>query len=148
MNNLRTLRLIPKICDNTENHPIKATVNAFSRVLNYLLKNKKPNLDARDINGYSALARAVNNGNTEITKKLLGLKANVNAKNNSGDTALMLAAASKKDNIIKLLIQTGADIQTRNKDELNAYEIALKAGHSDTAALIREHSGRLFKIFN
>ena len=152
-----------------------------TKALNYLLKNKSPNLDALDINGYSALARAVNNGNaevsriliehgasidtltqekntllmlsivsgnTEITKKLLGLKANVNAKNNSGDTALMLAAASKKDDIIKLLIQAGADIQTRNKDDLNAYEIALKAGHNDTATLIREHSGRLFKIFN
>lgn len=146
-----------------------------------LLSHSKVNINLSDKNGYTPLARAVNNGFAEISsmlinhkartntltnennsilmlavlsgkgniiKQILKLKNNLNEKNKAGDTALMLAAATGDNTTVKLLIKAGADIQTRNKDDLNAYQIAINSGHDKTASIIRESSGKLFKLFN
>lgn len=146
-----------------------------------LLKNKNINIDLTDKNGYSALARAVNNGFLEIStllidrgasidtltkaknnllmisvrsenpalfKKILGLKINLDAKNNLGDTVLMMATRIGNIEFVKTLIDAGADIKTRNLDDLNAYQIAINSGHDDIAKLIKDSSGKLFKLFN
>ncbi len=94
------------------------------------------------------LMLAVLSTNTAIIKMILTKNIDINAKNNSGDTALMLAAATGQDETVLRLIEAGADMRTRNQDDLNAYQIAQNEGHEKTAELIRQHSDRLFKLFN
>jgi ankyrin repeat protein len=94
------------------------------------------------------LMQSVISGEKDMTQYLIDKKLDINAKNNSGETALMLAAGAGNNDLVEILIAAGADIQTRNQDDLSAYEIALNAGKKDTAELIREKSGRLFKLFN
>ena len=151
------------------------------KATNELLKSKKVDVNLSDKKGYSALARAINNGHEKVSnllikngaslntlttennsilmlavlsgksaifKNILQQDKNINAKNNVGDTALMLAAGSGNNEFIKLLITSGADVQTRNKDDLNAYQIAINADHGSSAELIKENSGKLFKLFN
>ncbi len=94
------------------------------------------------------LMQSVLSGKQEMTRLLIDRKINIDTKNNSGETALMLAAGMGNNDLVEMLIEAGADIMTRNQDELGAYDIALKAGKKDTAELIRNKSGRLFKLFN
>lgn len=151
------------------------------KVISALLKNKSIDLNQKDINGYTPLARAVLKGHVNIVRQLINRDARLdiltkennsllmlavlpgkakltkllldkgidpNIKNNAGDSALMLAAAAGNNDMIEILIKSGADIQIRNQDDLNAYQIASNAGHKTTAELIRQHSGRMFKLFN
>ena len=94
------------------------------------------------------LMLAVNSGHLKLAEYYIGKGVDFDHRNLVGDTAMMLAAANGQDNIIELLIQVGADLQGRNRDDLNAYQIALDAGHEQTAALIKSRSGTLFNLFN
>ena len=94
------------------------------------------------------LMLAVISGHVKLAEYYIRTDANFDHRNLVGDTALMLAAANGEDDIIELLIQVGADLQGRNHDDLNAYQIALDAGHEQTAALIKSRSGTLFNLFN
>jgi ankyrin repeat protein len=96
----------------------------------------------------SLLMLSVLSEKIELTKILLDKGVNVDTKNKAGDSALMLASSAGNNDMVEMLINAGANIQTRNLDDLNAYQIALNAGHNKTAELIRDHSGKLFKIFN
>lgn len=91
---------------------------------------------------------AVISGHVKLAEYYIKTDANFDHRNLVGDTALMLSAANGEDDIIELLIQVGADLQGRNLDDLNAYQIALDAGHEQTAALIKSRSGTLFNLFN
>jgi len=160
-------------------HSVDLSLNDLTATL--LSRVKSIPLDLADVNGYTALARAVQHGNLPITRSMVKLGANLltitrekntlimlsvlsgnrkmteyllktnidlNARNNTGETAIMLAATAGANDIVELLINSGADLQLRNQDDLNAYQIALNSGHDQTAALIKTHSGALFKLFN
>ena len=94
------------------------------------------------------LMLSVESGNPEITGMLLARGVDVNARNALGNTALMLAAANGFDRTVALLLDAEADAQLRNLDDQNAYDIAINAGHSQIAELIRERSNIVFKLFN
>lgn len=125
----------------------QAVNNGFEKTASLLIKNGADIKTLTNENN-TILMLAVISGKPVLFKKMLKLEKNLDAKNKAGDTALMLAAAGGKIEFVELLIKSGADIQTRNQDDLNAYQIAINSGHDATASLIRESSGKLFKLFN
>lgn len=60
----------------------------------------------------------------------------LNARDASGMTPLMLSAAKNKPVICKLLLSAGADHGLLDRSGRTAYEIAVAAGASDTAAIL------------
>lgn len=75
------------------------------------------NVNVRDeATHYSALERAVSNGNREILQVLLWAKADVNARDNNGQTPLMMISDDTTSEIVWDLINAGAKIHLRDKD--------------------------------
>lgn len=98
--------------------------------------------------GNTLLMLAVISGHVKLSEYYIRTDADIDHRNLAGDTAVMLAAANGQNDVIELLLKVGADLQRRNHDDLNAYQIALDAGHEETAALIKSRSGTLFNLFN
>jgi ankyrin repeat protein len=128
--------------------PLARSILRGHSVVSKLLIGVGADVNTRTAEKNTLLMQSVLSGKKEMTKLLIDKKINIDAKNNSGETALMLAAGAGNNDLVEILIEAGADIQTRNQDDLSAYEIALNAGKKDTAELIRNKSGRLFKLFN
>jgi hypothetical protein len=68
------------------------------------------NINARGMDGYTALGRASENGHTDTVKALIDAGADVNAKDVGGWTALMYASNNGQADTIKALIAAGADV--------------------------------------
>lgn len=128
--------------------PLARSILKGHSVISKLLIGVGADINTQTTENNTLLMQSVLSGKPEMTKLLIDKKINIDAKNNSGDTALMLAAGAGNNELVEMLIAAGANIQTRNKDDLSAYEIALNAGKKDTAELIRDKSGRIFKLFN
>ncbi len=125
----------------------RATLANHISIVKMLIKNGA-NTQALTLEKNSLLMLAVVSGHTQLTEYYIEAGADTDHRDLTGDTAIMLAAAIGRDDIIELLIEAGADLQVRNHDDLNAYQIALDAGHEQTAALIKSRSGTLFNLFN
>lgn len=87
----------------------------------------------------SALLYAAGNGHVEIVRFLIEKGANVNIRNGFDSTPLISAASKGHHEIVQLLIEKGADISLREVTEDNAYKVALKNGHINTAAVIAKY---------
>jgi ankyrin repeat protein len=72
------------------------------------LINQKPNLNARDANGYTPLHQAVRWAVPDHTTRLLAAGANIQAAATDGMTPLMLACRESKAEHIDLLLRHGA----------------------------------------
>ncbi|HXQ70337.1 MAG TPA: ankyrin repeat domain-containing protein [Pyrinomonadaceae bacterium] len=100
-----------------------------------------PNVNVRDnATSYSALERAVSNGNREILQVLLWAKADVNARDSDGQTPLMMIGEDTTSEMIWDLINAGAKINLRDHggdtalisaaeiDNVEALKVLLDAG--------------------
>ncbi|VUZ55670.1 unnamed protein product [Hymenolepis diminuta] len=76
-------------------------------------------VDARDINGNTALHHASMSGHLECVKVLLDAGASVNASNNQFWTPLTNAAYWNQPEVVRLLLEKGADPFWKNKDGRN-----------------------------
>lgn len=76
-----------------------------------------PNVNARDqATNYSALERALSNGNREILQVLLWAKADVNSRDRDGQTPLMMIGEDTTSEMIWDLINAGAKVNLRDHD--------------------------------
>jgi uncharacterized protein len=75
------------------------------------------NVDARDMNGRTALFIAASRPNAALCRALLAGGANVNVTDNDGQTPLMWAAEQKGNRqVVRMLIDAGADVNARAVD--------------------------------
>ncbi len=125
----------------------RATIANRISIINMLLK-KGAHLDSQTQEKNSVLMLSILSGHVKLTEYYIAKGADIEHNNLAGDTAMMMAAANGENAIIDLLLKAGADLQRRNHDDLNAYQIALDAGHTKTATLIKSRSGTLFNLFN
>ncbi|NOZ13682.1 MAG: hypothetical protein GXO69_08570 [Acidobacteria bacterium] len=81
------------------------------------------------------LIHAVQNGNLEITRKLLELETDINAKNKDGNTPLVAAIMSNQKNIANFLLDKGASLDTPAKNGITPVMAA--ARKADASLLSR-----------
>ena len=86
----------------------------FPSVVSLLLE-EKPNVNAVDQEGLTALALACKEGSTDIAYQLISAGAYVNLQDRGGDTNLILACKGGHKPIVEALLKKYADVDTRVK---------------------------------
>ncbi len=93
-------------------------------------------VNAKDINGNTALAFAAANGHASAIDLVIKEGADVNAKNNDGMTALMHAAGNGQLEAIRVLIKEGADVNVKDKHDWTALMYAARNDHASVIELL------------
>lgn len=83
--------------------------------------------------GWTPLHYAAYSGNNEVVRMLLDKAAYIDAESPNKTTPLMMAAMSGKIYTVKLLLDEGADLTLRNDLGMNAVDFAVKHEHPDIA---------------
>ncbi|KAF4951589.1 hypothetical protein FGADI_7364 [Fusarium gaditjirri] len=95
---------------NDQNRTRLHRINETTSLAVYrLFTESKPNLDARDIDGYTPLAVAINKSNKTIAKYLIEQGATVNILSPNYGSILHLATGAGSVDLVKLLLESGAD---------------------------------------
>lgn len=105
--------------DNSGHMDVERLVKRRSEVARMILQAKDVNLNAQNLDGETALMRAVRLENIEMVKLLLSKGADVNRSDVFGDTALTLAYDKGNSEIERLLPRVTFKGQPRNV--LNAF---------------------------
>jgi len=79
------------------------------------IESGRPDVNAKDNFGVTALIDASFKGQKEIVELLILEGADLNAQNRQGDTALMNAALKGHIEIVEFLISNGADVSVKDK---------------------------------
>src|SRR5262245_51876150 len=104
-------QIIPTLLGLT---PVVVVAPCKARYMVTRLLGGKPDLAARDQEGWTALTYASANGNSTIVKTLISRGADVNSKDNHGATPLMQAATYGYVAVAKHLISKGADVNAKD----------------------------------
>ncbi|KAL4217242.1 hypothetical protein ACF0H5_023693 [Mactra antiquata] len=115
---------------------VASTLNR-TEILDILLSSKC-DVNVTDDNGNTALHLAVDEGNTEVVKKLIETgRCIVDAMNNKGETALMKAAFYDYVEMVRSLLKDGsASPDVKNKAGQTALLIAIREGSHATVDLL------------
>jgi len=106
----------------------------------------KPDLEARDSLGWTALIIAASSGNTEVCSELIGAGASVSASNDREQTALHYAASKGNVEVGRLLIERGADINARDKaNQLSLHRAATTGATPFVRLILASESPGSFK---
>ena len=113
-----------------------------------LLKEAGADVNAVNMNGYTALTAAITVGNMDCIEALVNTGADVNTVDVNGNSALIVAAGSgcsRRSQSIRLLLQAGAHVNKRNKLGLNALEqyLTQHASVSKQIALLLYAAGEI-----
>ena len=79
---------------------------------------------------------AIERGDVQIVRNLLGRGADVDARDRYGQTALMRAAHAGRREVVETLIAHRASLNLTAKGGLSALMLALVAGHAEVARLL------------
>lgn len=88
--------------------------------------------------GWCALHYAATAGQLDIVKLLLSRQADINALSPNKTTPLMMAVRGGQNKIVSLLIERGADIFIKNEVGMNAYDFAVYYEQSTLANLLAQ----------
>ena len=89
-------------------------------VVHVLLSDSQCLVDAKGLNGFTALHYSCRYGHIDIVRTLVNHKANVNARTESCDTPLILAAINKHDNVVHALSDYNCEVLAKDKDAYTA----------------------------
>jgi ankyrin repeat protein len=99
------------------------------------------NIDTKNMNGYTLLMIASQNGDLDRVKFLLEYGADINAKSTHNRTALIFASYSYDMNmdVIKTLLDNGAFVNVKDKYGNSALSSARDKGYTDVIKLLKEY---------
>ena len=105
------------------------------------LINSGENVDAKGLNGWTALIYAARNGNIEAVKMLLKAGANPNIKDNFKWSPLHHAILKNRthNEIIKILIKYGADVNAVDSHLRTPLHRAAQFGHTEAVSILIEN---------
>jgi cobaltochelatase CobT len=106
-----------------------AAAGDLSRVKSLLAQGADVN--ARAVDGATALFLASLNGHRDVVQYLLDANAEVNAKADRGATALIVASQKGHLSVVKALIAANAEISAKGDNGLTALFAASQNGHLD-----------------
>lgn len=86
--------------------------------------------------GWTALHYAAASGNLTIIRRLLDEAAYIDAESPNRSTPLMMAARSGHRDAVRLLLDEGADVSLKNEAGLRAADFARTQGHGELARLL------------
>lgn len=101
-----------------------------------LVLEKKPNVNALDKDGLTALSLACREGFQEIAAALIASGAYVNIQDRAGDTPLIHAVKGGHRGVVEALLKRHADIDIQGKDRKTALYTAVEKGHTAIVKLI------------
>ena len=107
-----------------------------------LLLEHGADLEARDGNGRTPLAIAVQCQQLQTVEYLLKLGANLEARNNDGDTILVGAVRSGMVSAVRSLLERGADPEAFCSASTLPYNDAFEEDYRDAVKLVLEAQGR------
>ena len=105
----------------------KGDVQEVQRLIDFLKKSEL-NVDYM-VNGYSALMKASQKGQTDIVKILLDAGANNDLQDSFGDSALVWASMEGHSNCVKMLLDAGANTDLQSRNGWCALMAASRRGH-------------------
>ena len=106
------------------------------------LLDQGADINAKGINGATALMMACWWGHVDIVRLLLDRGANVNGKGLDGYTALMEAARYGRLEIAELLLERGAHVNSRTAMGKTARTFAKEKGHTRLEELLLDYGAR------
>jgi ankyrin repeat protein len=104
---------------------------------------KGADVNARDDNGCTPIARAASGGYLSTVKLLLERGADVNTPCNHGPNALSLASSRGYEAIVLLLIEKGADVNRRGQQGWYPISGAVEAGHAGILRALIDHGAQI-----
>ena len=102
----------------------------------------KNDVSATDIEGRTALHKAVMEGDWRKARLLLSLGSDINAKDKYGWTPLHYAAQVESDDIVEMLLKRGADPKIKDNQGKTPLDIAVEKGHEGVADILRRSEGK------
>ena len=121
------------LCNDTF---LTASSKEFSEVTNRFLQKQLTNLDIYNINKWTLLMTASENGHHQVVKLLLKKKTDPNLQDNNGETALMIASVNGHHQVVKLLLKEKADPNIEHNDGWTALMAASENGHQQVVELL------------
>ena len=102
-----------------------------------IILNKKPDIEAKNSHGQSALSVAVTYGHADVVRILLSHGAQVDAMHGStGQTALIVAVQKGFLDVVEVLLDHGAEIDKKNKVQDSALSVAVMRKNPPMVKLI------------
>lgn len=106
-----------------------------TRTVEALLRHK-PDVNAKNDRGMTALLFAASGGHAPIARALLDNGAAIDAQDGGGHTALMLAANNGHADVVKLLLHRHADSKKANRAGATAASLAAGNGEQEILSLL------------
>ncbi|QJT96625.1 ankyrin repeat domain-containing protein [Wolbachia endosymbiont of Diaphorina citri] len=111
-----------------------------------LLVKKGANVNAKDVEGYTALHLAVTEKRLEIVRELIKSGANVNAEEYGNKcTPLHLACMIGEKEIVKELVKAGGEIEQADKFGMTAMDYAKNS--KEITEILKKEIDRIEKLF-
>jgi len=101
-----------------------------------LLNRNKIDINLADKNGFTALARAINNGSVKITELLIARGASIDLLTRENNSMLMLAVLSNQLTIFKKILELDENLNVKNKSGNTALMLAASSGNIDSVELL------------
>jgi ankyrin repeat protein len=89
-----------------------------------------------NVNSFTALQLASQEGHTDIVKFLLDHGAQINERNRGGDTALALACLKNRKDVVRLLIERGCCVNTVNNSGWTPLSLAARYGDAELFTML------------
>jgi len=103
----------------------------------------RDSVNARSIDGTTALHWAVYNDDADLAARLIKAGADVNARNDYGATPLSQAAVTGNVQVIGNLLKAGADVEAANADGQTALMVVARTSNVEAAKLLLKRGAKV-----